>query len=213
MITLNQNEALFRSFAQNHAQIKTFGIGDEWELTNLMKGDIATKLQYPIMFCVLQGTTISSSRPNEGSGELTRNYTFLFADLVVKGETNELEVLSDQEQIAIDFINYLAKADIGEQMLVRNSSLNDFTERFEDWITGWAVTVSLRQPHQYSSCNIPFNGSVTVPSECLPVTIYDVSDNSVITTIMSGGVYGVLQVSAIDGGAANTIFTNTIIAA
>lgn len=188
--TLVEHINLFRSFQEAHNQINTFNYGDEWELTNSMKGDSGTKLEYPIMFCVIDSTSIVSNRPNEGAGELTRNYIFIFADLVSKAEKNELEVLNDQEQTAQDFINWLAKSDIGQQMVIRNNTLTDFTERFEDWIAGWTVTVSIRQPYVYDKCSIPFTLSPpTVPLECPQVTIFESDGITVNSLVNAGGTF------------------------
>lgn len=44
------------------------------------------------------------------------------------------------------------------------------------------------------------------------VTIIDADTGQTITTVQSGNTYSVLQFSGIDGGASNTVYTNSIIA-
>ena len=39
--------------------------------------------------------------------------------------------------------------------LVRGGTMTSFTERFEDELTGWGMTVGFKMPYKYDACNLP----------------------------------------------------------
>lgn len=181
MQTLNQHIKLFSDFATAHKQINAFDFGDPWEF-NVKNGTWQNPDKcYPAMLVVCTGSTVSGN-------EITDNYDFIFCDLVHKDESDENEVLSDQKLIALDFLAFLAKADIGQQDLIKSSSLADFTERFTDEVSGWIASVSIKQHFSYNECEIPMTSAPSTGDECLGVTILN-SVGGVITVIESGGFW------------------------
>lgn len=60
---------------------------------------------------------------------------------------------------------------------------------------------------EYYGCN----DEPVSPVFCDPVTIYNSETDEDITTVASGGRYGVLVFSGIDGGNATTVYTNSIV--
>jgi hypothetical protein len=202
--TLNQHIKLFSDFATNHQQINSFDFGDPWEWYNSNK-DNGEHLNYPAMFVAPGSTSVTE-------GLHTRTYTVFFCDLVRHAEQNEDDVLSDMELIALDFLSFMVKGDVGAQVSNRDASLNPFTERGVDYLAGYEISITIRQQFEYEDCNIPMSGISVDYVSCRPVTIYDTQTGSTITTVNSGGSYGVIQVSIISGGGASTTFSNTIIA-
>jgi hypothetical protein len=147
MQTLNQHISLFETFATDHKQINDFGNGDLWELT-----EKETPRTYPLMWVQVGDTSI------DGNTQID-NYTVLFCDQTHSDESDENEVLSDQKSIALDFLAWLKFDDSINvyNNVIYTSSLSPFTERFEDTLSGWVMTVQIKQPMQYNSCDIPIN--------------------------------------------------------
>lgn len=185
--TLNQIISDFQTIAQNHKQINSFGYGDIWDIAT--SGDI----NYPMMWVTLEDSQIS------GMYETLR-FNFLFMDIVKGGRVNELEVLSDQLQIAKDVIIVLKDPNYDWTFTADNVTLQDFTERFVDSVSGWTANIELKLPFTSDRCAVPYDGSVSANNVCPVVTIFD-SNGNVLTTVSAGGSYTVTG----GGGAGGTI--------
>lgn len=185
--TLNQIISDFQTIAQSHKQINSFGYGDIWDIAT--SGDI----NYPMMWVTLEDSQIS------GMYETLR-FNFLFMDIVKGGRVNELEVLSDQLQIAKDVIIVLKDPNYDWTFTADNVTLHDFTERFVDSVSGWTASIELKLPFTSDRCAVPFDGNISANDRCPVVTIFD-SNGNVLTTVSAGGSYTVTS----GGGAGGTI--------
>ena len=147
MQTLNQHISIFNNFATNHKQINSFGVGELWELTE-KNGDRV----YSIMWMVIEPHNVAGN-------ELIDNYTFVFADIVRPDESNENEVLSDEKQKALDLLSFLRFSDEinSATNIIKASNLTPFTEKFEDCLAGWILTVQIKQAFTYNYCDAPIN--------------------------------------------------------
>jgi hypothetical protein len=147
MQTLNQHISLFRNFAESHKQINSFGVGELWELTE-KNGDRV----YSIMWMVIEPSSVTGN-------ELIRNFTFVFADIVRPDESNENDVLSDEQQKALDLLSFLRFSDDidDETDIIKSSTITPFTEKFEDNLAGCIVTVQIKQAFIYNYCDAPLN--------------------------------------------------------
>lgn len=188
--TLNQHIKLFSDFATNHKQINSFGFGDPWEWYNNLKQD-NENLVYPAMFVTPGATSVTN-------GLHTREYTIFFCDLVRHAEQNENDALSDTELIALDFLAFMVKGDIGAQVSSRDASLQPFTERGIDYLAGYEITITLRQQFEYEDCSIPMTGISVNYVSCKPATI--LLNGAFYATVASGG-----QLDITAGGAGGTI--------
>lgn len=143
MYTINQIIKTFEDIASAHKQIADFGYGDIWEV------GASREINYPVMWVNVQ--------PASSNGkELTYKFNLIFMDLVKKDESNELEVLSDQILIALDVLSTLDNpANQDNFIMNRTSSFEPFTERFDDEVSGWSVSVEIRVPITYDRCQIP----------------------------------------------------------
>jgi hypothetical protein len=152
MRTLNEHIKLFESFRNQHGQIRSFGFGDPWEQQET--DEETSTLNYPLMFVVLDGANVSGN-------ELTNTYTIGFFDKVKKGETNELETLSDCQLLALDFVAWLDDSNNlwDDHNIEIDNDLQDYTEHTSDWIAGWTITVKLRQAYTRNACDIPLIGN------------------------------------------------------
>ena len=196
-MTLNQVVQQLQQIANNHLQVKTWGFGDIWEIAS--SGDI----QYPLNWVTLEGVDVSTSAKTE-----TYKFSLLFMDAVKNGEVNEQEVLSDQLSIAKDFLAQLKHPSYDWNFQDNVSTLEDFTERFVDSVSGWKMNIAFVLPFTSDRCAMPYVGNVSPSSVCPVVTIYD-SNGAILTTVSAGGSYVVTG----GGGASGTyeIYVNGVL--
>lgn len=145
-ITYNQIISEFETFATNHKQINEFANGDLWEVVQHNK---LTDFTYPLLF-------VTDSPAALGDGEITNSFNVLVMDQA--NEDIENEVKSDTLLILLDFIAYFEKLyrDNWKYVSIQKSgSVEPFTERFDDTLTGWTININLKQPLQYDECQIP----------------------------------------------------------
>ena len=148
-ITYNQIIKEFQDFATAHRQINEFNTGDLWELT---QKESLVELNYPMLF-------VQDSPATIGDGFITNGFNILVMDKANEG-TVETEVKSDTLLILLDTIAYFEKLYTDNWKFVsieKSGSISSFTERFDDTLTGWTMTMSLKQPLQYDECQIPQN--------------------------------------------------------
>lgn len=148
--SLNQHISLFSTFATNHEIINSFGFGDASEWYEKLKDNSGTgdKLIYPAMF-----VSYDRSRPEDTV--LYRDYTIFFLDIQHHDESDEDEILSDMEQVALDFKAYVKKAIIGQ--VITASEIVPITEGGVDYLAGVQFTFSIKQPLQNDYCSTPLN--------------------------------------------------------
>ena len=185
-MTLNQTIKAFETIATNHKQINTFGFGDVWEIST--SGDI----NYPMMWVSLENSSI-------GNKVESLKFNLIFMDIVKGGEVNETEVLSDQLEIAKDVIAQLQHPSY-EWEFNGSTSLEDFTERFVDSVSGFTCSVTLNLPFTSNRCSMPYVQTDVPSYVCAVVTIYN-ANGTVNTTVASGGSYTISSGSA--GGTYN----------
>jgi hypothetical protein len=65
-------------------------------------------------------------------------------------------------------------------------TMEDFTEKFNDEVAGWILSVQIKQPYQYNLCAVPKSDSPTGFSNCKAVTV---TDGATVTEVPSGGDY------------------------
>ena len=146
-ITYNQIIKQFEDFATAHRQINEFHTGDLWELTQ--KESLA-ELNYPMLF-------VQDSPASIGDGFITNGFNILVMDKANEG-TVETEVKSDTLLILLDTIAYFEKLYTDNWKFVKiekSGSVSSFTERFDDTLTGWTMSMQLKQPLEYNECQIP----------------------------------------------------------
>ena len=176
-ITYNQIIDTFRAFADAHTQISEFGTGDLWEIVQHNK---LTDFSYPLLFMVDKPASL-------GDGEITLSFDLLVMDKAV--EDFENEVKSDTLLTLLDCVAYFEKLydDDWQFVTVQKSGTSErFTERFDDTVTGWTMTISLKMPLQYDECQIPYAGHTPSYPDCAVATITD-SDGVTEFTVASGG--------------------------
>ncbi len=139
----------FEDFATAHKQINEFKTGDLWEV---VQKETLAELNYPMLF-------IQDSPANIGEGFITNGFNILVMDKANEG-TIETEVKSDTLLILLDTIAYFEKLYTDNWKFVKiekSGSISSFTERFDDTLTGWTMSMQLKQPLEYNECQIPQN--------------------------------------------------------
>jgi hypothetical protein len=196
-ITHNQIVSLLEDIANNHYQINGFGFGEPWEY---LASD--TK-KTPCLWGILNGS-------NRNNKELTLNYTLLVFDQVKKDESNENNVLSDTYRILMDVVTILNSPTYATQFILGvSNTMQDFTERFDNAVSGWSVEVSFRIPFDNDICQIPSSGLPSLSND-YEVTIYD-QNGDIVTLIPCGGSYSVIVASGIDEGNSTQTYTNQVV--
>ena len=145
MYTFNEINKAFNNIAIAHKQINTYGIGDIWEIAT--SGDV----RYPLMW----------AKPENGSLETNiyvSNWTLIFMDLVDNGERNENDVLSDMEQVALDVVALLRDPLYEFDFNYEGATIERFTERFEDKVSGVLLRIGIRIPYTSDRCQVPQSG-------------------------------------------------------
>ena len=148
-ITYNQIIKQFEDFATAHRQINQFKTGDLWEV---VQKETLAELNYPMLF-------VQDSPASIGDGFITNGFNILVMDKANEG-TVETEVKSDTLLILLDTIAYFEKLYTDNWKFVKiekTGSISSFTERFDDTLTGWTMSMQLKQPLQYDECQIPQN--------------------------------------------------------
>jgi len=148
-ITYNQIIKQFEDFATAHRQINQFKSGDLWEV---VQKETLAELNYPMLF-------VQDSPASIGEGFITNGFNILVMDKANEG-TVETEVKSDTLLILLDTIAYFEKLYTDNWKFVKiekTGSISSFTERFDDTLTGWTMSMQLKQPLEYNECQIPQN--------------------------------------------------------
>tara|TARA_R110000765_G_scaffold6157_10_gene19064 strand:- start:61 stop:630 length:570 start_codon:yes stop_codon:yes gene_type:complete len=135
-----------------HMMVHSVSTGD---IENI---DTSGVVKYPLVHIVPTAVT-------SGVNTLTYDFNILAMDLVQTDESNEQDVLSDTLGILTDIIaQYKQGANLGiypnnkgvyAQVDDSDFSLEPFTERFDNIVSGWNCNFSITMPHNYQTCN-PF---------------------------------------------------------
>jgi hypothetical protein len=196
--SLNEIIAELEAFATAHWQIHTFGHGDVWEISPQSDGIV-----YPILWMVPQTATPTLN-------EVVDEFTILCMDLVDSGERNETDVLSDTRQIILDVCTYYRQTHTNAYIIEFGGSIQPFTERDPERVSGHSLTVRIKQPHDYNLCAVPAN-AVPVPSipSCADATVQNAASNPTYqASVASGGVLVLPQLKVLDTDGVTPILAN-----
>lgn len=200
MKSLNQIIAELEDFATAHWQIHTFGHGDVWEISPQSSGIV-----YPVLWMVPQTATPTLN-------EVVDEFTILCMDLVDSGERNETEVLSDTRQIMLDVCAYYRQTHTNAYIIEFGGSIQPFTERYPERVSGHSLTIRIKQPHDYNLCAVPAN-TVPVPPipSCADATVQNAASNPTYqASVASGGSLVLPQLKVLDSDGVTPILANYI---
>ena len=140
--------------AINHGLVHSVSAG------NIDSIDTDADAVYPLVHIVPGNVTA-------GVQQITFSFNVIAMDLVKKDESNEQQVLSDTLQILVDiiaqyknglFLKVQQNDSIYGQTDDTSYSLEPFTERFDNVVSGWNCILNLTVPANYYACD-NFNDS------------------------------------------------------
>ena len=159
--TLNNVIDTLKCVGEDHKQIKTVTTGDLFDI------DLNKNTLFPLLH-------INLVNVNAGKGQMQYNFQLVVADLVEPNEAeNEQEVLSDTLSIMLDIVAIFKN---GEKLYLYNTvhgeearywttddfTLEPFTERFDNAISGFTLNLPIVIEWVYDTCNIPITTDICV---------------------------------------------------
>ena len=144
MQTLSQLITLFEDKKANHAILSEGTFAFKWP------SEIGqdTEITYPLWLCWLENSTINGN-------DFTTSFRMFFCDLTHKDDSNETDVLSEQQIIATDIYSQL-KYDLEnyyDATVNVTATLEDRRHSFNDDVTGWEMALEVKQFYDQSVCS------------------------------------------------------------
>lgn len=138
-----------QSYAIADPNIESFGFGQIYDIN----GQPKAKQVYPSMWV----SPISSTPVIGQHGMLTvnRNYQILFFDTKLADGSNELQVISDCEELAFRFIRWSINAQDPEINILTNPTITPFTDKFLDDVAGVILDVTIEFSGDNDNCSDP----------------------------------------------------------
>ena len=167
-----QVEALidyFNLIATKHKEIESFGTGDLFEVA-IAGEDIYVQLWLEQIF-----QTITTK------GVITWNVAFIIHSIQKHDESDENSLLDKTFTIGQQVIQKIKN----DGLYVVGDSTNSvsFTERFEDFCTGWRFEITLKEALRVDRCNIDF----VFDLRCNYAAVIDGADNEYLNAIVVDG--------------------------
>ena len=155
---------------KNHKQVMAYGVGDIKQLSYFIQGrkDSDNVLQenqpdnksskFPLVYIIPQ--PVSRDRR-------TKTYSFyiIVADILSEDYSNEVDIWSDTLQIAEDILaqfGYAVTEAFGnyyeEYDIVTPTSITPFSEKYDDYLSGWNLQLNLIVPEPLDRCDAAFEG-------------------------------------------------------
>jgi len=143
-----------KNLGTEHQQVSTTTTGDIFSI------DLEKNTKYPLMH--INPVNVTTTRT-----ELIYNFQIFVMDLVEPDNSNEQDVYSSVLQTCIDIIAIMSNSKWQSQLTLDldapvyfaegNFTLEPFTERFDQAVTGWVFQVGLTVQNDFQSCVIPMD--------------------------------------------------------
>ena len=181
MLSLNQKIQLFEDKKANHDILSngTFFFGNPNDI------GMSEEVTYPLWFCWIENSTINGNN-------LVTSFKFGFMDLVHKDISNQTDVLSEQQLIALDIYSQL-KYDLEnyyDATVNTSASLTDVIAGRNDEFTGWEMAFDINEFYDQSVCSDISAGNAG------KVIIVD-SDGNVLEYLNPNTTYTVTQLTTL----------------
>ncbi len=167
--TYNNLVDTLKSLGTQHQQITTTTTGDIFDI------DLSKNTLFPLMH--INGVNVTT-----GPSTLTYNFQIFIMDLVSEKSnwtqaniqsatklSNEQEVLSDTLQICTDIIGIFRHSQWQAQLSLDINAgvyfaegeftIEPFSERFDNELTGWVFPLSIIVENDFQTCNIPMDNN------------------------------------------------------
>ena len=150
--TYNNLIDTLKELGDKHQQISTTTTGDIFDI------DLEKNTKYPLMH-------INPINVTTASFGLTYNFQIFVMDLVEPDDANEQDVYNDVLQTCIDIISIFRNSKWQAQLTLDinapvyftegDYTLEPFTERFDQSVTGWVFQIGIVVANDFQSCEIP----------------------------------------------------------
>ena len=150
--TYNNLINTLKELGEQHNNISTTTTGDIYDI------DLEKNTKYPLMH--LNCTSVAAA-----TFGLTYNFQILIMDLVEPDNANEQDVYNDVLQTCIDIIAIFRNSKWQSQLTLDidapvyftegDYTLEPFTERFDQSVTGWVFQIGIVVANDFQSCVIP----------------------------------------------------------
>ena len=162
-LTLNQIEAIFKSFSDRHKQIKSFYFGELYDLD-------ASNVSFSYPFLGVIPGTIELGSNGESFNLINYSFTVIVGGWVNSDNSNENEVRSDAALILGDLANEFNREFYYENDIeVTNTmTMTPFNERFTDVVTGYSMNLTITTPFRNTYCDSPIEDKDLIKIICDP---------------------------------------------
>ena len=153
--TYNNLIMTLKELGSKHHQISTTTTGDIYDID-------LDNTKYPLMH--INPVNVTTRRT-----ELVYNFQIFVMDLVDDDNANEQDVYSDVLQTCIDIIAILSNSKWQSQLTLDidapvyfaegNFTLEPFTERFNNAVSGWVFQLPITVENDFQSCDIPMENT------------------------------------------------------
>ena len=141
-----------KELGNKHHQISTTTTGDIYDI------DLEKNTKYPLMH--INPVNVTTRRT-----ELVYNFQIFIMDIVDDDNANEQDVYSNVLQTCIDIIAIMSNSKWQAQLTLDldapvyfaegDFTLEPFTERFDQAVSGWVFQLPITVQNNFQSCNIP----------------------------------------------------------
>ena len=146
MTSLNALLKQIQSIAESHSQISSYKQGQRADFG----ADAA--LTYPVLWVVPNGASMSGNN-------FDHSLIFILMDLEQTGGENQIEILSDSQQILVDVLAKLRATfePIATEEIISTGTLSPFVDAQLDTVSGHSIEVTIRTFNANDICTYIFN--------------------------------------------------------
>tara|TARA_R100001530_G_scaffold53610_1_gene39561 strand:+ start:647 stop:1141 length:495 start_codon:yes stop_codon:yes gene_type:complete len=155
--TYNNVIDTLKNLGEEHQQISTTTTGDIFDI------DLEKNTKYPLMH--INPVSVTTRRT-----ELVYNFQIFIMDMVKNDDSNEQEVYSEILSICIDVISIMSNSKWQSQLTLDidapvyfaegDFTLEPFTERFDQAVSGWVFQLPITVENNFQSCAIPMDNTL-----------------------------------------------------
>lgn len=155
---------------------------------DIFQVDLSKQTIFPLVHLIVNSSTLQESTMKFNISIIAMDIVDISKDEVTdlfQENNNELDVLNTQHHVLNRAYEILKHGNLWDNKyeIDGEPTLEPFTERFENYLAGWTMTLDLMIPNEMSVCDneniIPF---------CSPAYVVN-SDNSYSETIASGSTF------------------------
>jgi hypothetical protein len=177
----------FRTLSDYHKQINSFGFGQQedlsfWtEMRDKVENTHFNSPIFPLLYVI----------PNEVEqkfGFMQYNFTLIVMDIVERDLTNQIDVLSDTNQIMDDIISQFrlsvtnSLGNFNAKYTIQNPVVCiPFIEQYTDLTAGWSAQISVEVMNSLNRCDAAFNSWLTPSATATPTITPTVTNTPSVT--------------------------------